>query len=70
MVKKGTPQEIVDILEKSYIKAMDSSMYKAFEENRLLTLFPGFLGSKAFAKDLEREYKMYQKVVQNLGLIK
>jgi tripartite-type tricarboxylate transporter receptor subunit TctC len=68
MVKKGTPREIVDILEKAYVKAMSSSMYKAFEENRLLTLFPGFLGSEDFAKDLEHEYRMYQKVVQNLGL--
>jgi len=68
MVKKGTPQEIVDALEKAYVKSMGDAMYKSFEQNRLLTLFPGFLGSKDFEKDLEHEYKMYQKVVKNLGL--
>jgi putative tricarboxylic transport membrane protein len=68
MVKKGTPQEIVDLLEATYIKAMQNPIYKSFEQDRLLTLFPGFLNSKDFAKDLEREYKMYQKVVQKLGL--
>lgn len=68
MVKKGTPQEIVDLLEKAYVKAMQNPIYKSFEENRLLNLFPGFLDSKDFEKDLEREYKMYQKVVQKLGL--
>ena len=70
MVKKGTPQEIVDLLEQTYIKAMKKAIYKSFEQNRLLTLFPGFLGSKDFEKDLEREYEMYQKVVQKLGMSK
>ena len=68
MVKKGTPQEIVDLLEQTYVKSMQKAMYKSFEQNRLLTLFPGFLGSKDFEKDLEREYQMYQKVVEKLGL--
>lgn len=68
MVKKGTSQEIVDLLEETYIKAMQNPIYKSFEQDRLLTLFPGFLGSKDFEKDLAREYKMYQKVVQKLGL--
>lgn len=67
VVKKGTPQDIVDILEKAYIKALGSSMYKAFEKKRLLDLFPGFLGSKAFAEDLDREYEMYKKVLKKLG---
>lgn len=68
VVKKGTPQEIVDILEKAYIKAMQKPIYKSFEKNRLLDLFPGFLDSKDFEKDLEHEYQMYQKVVKKLGL--
>ena len=68
MVKKGTPQEIVDKLEQVYIKAMQTSTYKSFEKDRLLTLFPGFLDSKDFQIDLSREYKLYQKAVQKLGL--
>ncbi|MBW2309103.1 MAG: tripartite tricarboxylate transporter substrate binding protein [Deltaproteobacteria bacterium] len=67
VVKKGTPQDIVDILEKAYTKAMKHPMYKAFEQQRLLTLFPGYMGSKAFAADLAREYKMYSKVLEKMG---
>jgi len=70
VVKKGTPQEVVDILEKAYTKAMQHPMYKAFEEQRLLTLFPGYMGSKAFAADLAKEYEMYSKVLKKLGQIK
>ncbi len=70
VVKKGTPQDIVDILEQAYTKAMDSAMYKAFEKERLLTLFPGYMGSKAFAADLAREYEMYKKVLEKMGQLK
>jgi tripartite-type tricarboxylate transporter receptor subunit TctC len=67
-VKKGTPQAIVDRLEEVYTKAMEHPMYKAFEESRLLTLFPGYLGSKDFETYLAREYQMYKKVVEKLGM--
>lgn len=70
VVKKGTPQHIVDILEKSYTKAMDSAMYRAFERERLLNLFPGYMGSKEFAADLDREAEMYKKVLEKLGQLK
>lgn len=67
VVKKGTPQKIVDQLEKTYTEAMKAPMYQSFEKNRLLTLFPGYMGSKEFAAELEREYKMYERVVNKLG---
>jgi len=70
VVKKGTPQHIVDILEKSYTKAMGSAMYKAFERERLLNLFPGYMGSKEFAADLDRECEMYKKVLKKMGQLK
>lgn len=67
VVKKGTPQNIVDILEAAYKKAMDSDMYKAFEKQGLLDLVPGYLGSKDFAADLDREYEVYKKIIQKLA---
>jgi len=67
VVKKGTPQAVVDTLEEGYIKAMKSSMYQAFERERMLDMFPGFLGSKDFAADLEREYGLYKDVLKKLG---
>jgi putative tricarboxylic transport membrane protein len=67
VVKKGTPQPIVDALEAAFIKAMKSSMYQAFEKERMLDMFPGFMGSKAFAADLEREYGLYGAVIKKLG---
>ncbi len=67
VVKKGTPQPVVDILEDAFTKAMKSSMYQAFEKERMLDMFPGYMGSKEFAADLEREYTLYQTVIKKLG---
>lgn len=67
VVKKGTPQPVVDALEAAFTKAMKSSMYKAFERERMLDMFPGYMGSKDFTADLEREYVLYQKVIKKLG---
>lgn len=67
VVKKGTPQPVVDALEAAFIKAMKSTMYKAFEKERMLDMFPGFMGSKDFAADLEREYDLYSNVLKKIG---
>jgi putative tricarboxylic transport membrane protein len=67
VAKEGTPQNIVDILGAAYKKAMDSDMYKAFEKSRLLDLFPGYLGPKDFAADLDREYEVYKKAMQQVA---
>jgi putative tricarboxylic transport membrane protein len=67
VVKKGTPQPVVDTLEAAFTKAMDGSMYKAFEKERMLDMFPGFMGSKDFEADLEREYGLYSNVLKKIG---
>ena len=67
VVKKGTPDNVVKILEEAYTKAMDSSMYKAFEKDNLLDLYPGYMGSSAWAADLGREYELYSKILKKLG---
>jgi len=66
-VRKGTPQPIVDILEKTFIEATKSPEYLDFEKKRFLNLYPGFLGSKDFAVDLEREYPIYEKIMKTMG---
>ncbi|MEW6082711.1 MAG: tripartite tricarboxylate transporter substrate binding protein [Bacillota bacterium] len=68
-VKKGTPEHIVEYLERLYTEALDSQMYKLFARDRLLDLVPGYLGSKDFAADLARETKIYEDVMKELGYI-
>jgi tripartite-type tricarboxylate transporter receptor subunit TctC len=70
IVRKGTPPHIVEILEKAYTKAREDSVYKAFERDRLLDLYPAFMGSKDFAADLDREYELYKKVLKKIGYLK
>lgn len=70
LVKKGTPQPIVELLEKSYTQAMKDPMYVAFEKDRLLDLFPGYLNSKDWEAELAREYAAFEKVISKLGLKK
>ena len=66
-VRKGTPQPIVDILEKTFTEATKSPEYQDFEKKRFLNLYPGFLGSKEFAADMEREYPIYEKIMKMMG---
>ncbi|RJQ65285.1 MAG: tripartite tricarboxylate transporter substrate binding protein [Desulfobacteraceae bacterium] len=67
VAKKGTPDNVIAVLEQAYTKAMESSMYKAFEKESLLDLFPGYMNSKQFAADLDREYELYKKIIEKLG---
>lgn len=68
-VKKGTPQEIVDRLEKAFTAALQSKEYKEFEERQALNVYPGFQGSKDFAKSMAAEYELYKKALKELGYI-
>lgn len=67
IVKKDTPQEIVEILEEAYKKAHESDDYQNFEEERMLNLMPGYMDSETFANDIEREYGIYSTVLKNMG---
>jgi len=69
-VKKGTPEPIVDILEKAFTEAIKSPEYQDFEKKRFLNLYPGFLGSKDFAVDMEREYPIYEQIMKKIGQTK
>jgi tripartite-type tricarboxylate transporter receptor subunit TctC len=66
-VKKGTPDDIVSMLEGAYMEAADSDAYKEFEEGRLLNLYPGRLGSADFAKLIADEHGLYKGVIDSLS---
>ena len=69
-VKKGTPQEIIDALEKAFTAACKSTDYVAFETKQALNVFPGFQGSKDFTKSMAVEYEIYKQALKDLGFIK
>lgn len=69
-VKKGTPPEIVEYLEKVFTKSMEADMYQSFEKSRLLNLYPGYLGSKDLMKVWEAEFDLNQKSLKKQGVIK
>ena len=69
-VKRGTPPEIVKYLEQVFTKSLKSKMYKSFEKNRLLYLYPGYLGSEDLMKVWEKEFELNEKALKIQGLIK
>ncbi len=69
-VRKDTPQAIVDTLEKAFTAAYKSAAYQKFETDNALNIYPGFQGSKDFAKSMAAEYEMYRTKLKELGFIK
>lgn len=69
-VRKGTPAPIVEYLHRVFKKAMESSYYKQFEHQRLLDLYPGYLGPKEFAELWQTEYDVYSEILTRLGYTK
>jgi putative tricarboxylic transport membrane protein len=67
VVKKGTPDEIVKKLEAAFKQAYESEAYKNFEKERLLDLFPGYLGTEGFAEVMENEYDIFDQAFKSLG---
>jgi hypothetical protein len=50
---------------------MQSELYKVYEKESLLDLYPGgFLTSDEFAKAMTIEYEGYKAVMKKLGYIK
>lgn len=71
VVKAGTPMDRVKIIEQALVKSMQSELYKAYERDSLLDLYPGgFLTSEAFAKEMTVEYEGYKAVMKKLGYLK
>ncbi|MGI6129531.1 MAG: tripartite tricarboxylate transporter substrate binding protein [bacterium] len=67
-VKKGTPEEIVKVLEDAFAKAWETEQYKTFEEERYLDLYPGFQRGNEFYESMLDELDQYTEYVKELGL--
>ena len=66
-LKKGTPQEIVDILAKAFEDAYNLEEYKKYEKENLLNLRPGWLGPEEFGKSWQEEIEAFTDVFKSLG---
>ncbi len=69
-VKKGTPDAIVKKLETVYTDALQSPEYKTYAKERMLDLYPGYLNSKDYSANMEKEYKIYEATLVKLGHVK
>lgn len=69
VVKKGTPEDVVETLEAAFKKASEVPGYMEFEENRLLNLREGYLGTDGFTHVMEQESGLYKKVMEKLGYV-
>ena len=71
LVKKGTPPEVVKILEEGLTASMQSKMYKKYEQDSLLNIYPGgFQGSKEFGESFKKDIESFRTVMQKLGYLK
>jgi tripartite-type tricarboxylate transporter receptor subunit TctC len=60
---KGTPQPVIDRLQKEIATAMATPDMKAFAES--IASEPGYWGAAAFAKELGERTAYWEKVVAN-----
>lgn len=67
-VKKGTPQPIVEYLDKVFRDAMDTPEYKQLAEKTVTDQRPGYVSASEFAKALQEELVVYEQVLKELGL--
>ncbi|MBO8138310.1 MAG: tripartite tricarboxylate transporter substrate binding protein [Desulfotomaculum sp.] len=69
MVKKGTPDAIVQKLQDAFAQAYEDPGYKEFEKQRFLHLRPGYLNAEDFAKHIQENIDIYKKALIKLGYI-
>lgn len=62
LAPKGTPQEIIDILRKTFMEAADSEGFKSFVQNRGQSL--SIRDGSVMRAKIERDYEMYKEILQ------
>ena len=67
-VKKGTPDDVVKVLEEAFAEAWDTEQYQEFEEERYLDLYPGFQRRDEFSESILDELEQYTDFINELGL--
>ncbi|WP_047982715.1 Bug family tripartite tricarboxylate transporter substrate binding protein [Ornithinibacillus contaminans] len=66
MIHADAPQEIVDLLEESAKKAMETEEYKEYAKNSYLDLRDGWMGSEDFTKKLEQDIEKYKEIIAEI----
>lgn len=66
LAPKGTPEEIINKLEKVFKNASQSEEYKRYEKESFLHLRNGWLGSEDFKKQLETSINTYEEVLKKI----
>ncbi|MCG8402191.1 MAG: tripartite tricarboxylate transporter substrate binding protein [Firmicutes bacterium] len=70
MVKKGTPEPVIQQLQDVLEQAYNDSGYKEFEKQGYLNLRAGYQNSDDFAKHIQENIEQYRKALVNLGYVK
>jgi len=69
-VRKGTPTDRIKYLHDVIKKALESPVYKKFEQDNHLYARPGYLGPEETRKYWEDQVKFFTDVLRDLGYIK
>ena len=69
-VRKGTPPERIKYLHDITKKALDSPVYKKFEEESHLYARPGYLNPEETRKFWESQVKFFGEMLKDLGYVK
>ncbi|MBT2217974.1 tripartite tricarboxylate transporter substrate binding protein [Virgibacillus dakarensis] len=66
MIHADAPQKIVDLLEESAKKAMETEEYQEYAKNSYLDLRDGWMGSEDFTKKLEKDIEKYKEIIAEI----
>lgn len=66
-VKKGTDQEIIDILEDAMKQAYETERYQEYQEESFLHLREGWLDSEDFTVRTEELIEKYKEIMDNIS---
>jgi len=69
-VKIGTSAEIVTYLENVIEQALESKEYKGLAARTVTDQRPGFMPSTAIKKQMDEEFLLYKRIMEELGLVK
>lgn len=67
LIKEGTPDEVVAILQDAIKKAYESEEYQEFAAGRMLNLRDVFCDGKAYQALMEEKVEEYRKIFAELG---
>lgn len=69
-IKKGTPEEVKKYLIEIFEKAYKDPAYAAMEEKEMTNLRSGYLNNADFKKAWDEEYKLFEEIFKQTGMLK